>query len=70
MCESSESERFITEHDLAELTGFSTRAFQAWRLAGKGPKAYRIANKGIRYKMSDVIKWLESKEINQEKEGL
>lgn len=70
MCIQDELEvKFVTEQELAEIVGFSVRAMQAWRLSGKGPRAYRIANKGIRYKMSDVVAWLKTKEINQEQGG-
>ena len=59
----------ITVAEAAEMLGFTTRTLQAWRLAGKGPRAYRITNKGVRYDLSDILSWIESKEINQQQQG-
>lgn len=51
----------LTEKQAAEETGFTIRAFQAWRHRGGGPSFLRISSRAIRYRRSDIRSWYETK---------
>jgi predicted DNA-binding transcriptional regulator AlpA len=48
---------YLTDLDLAAMTGKSQSSFRRYRLVGGGPKYTRIG-RNIRYAKSDVIAWL------------
>lgn len=53
-------DRMFDEHKAAELTGYTTRALQNWRLRGGGPKFVKVSGRSIRYRRRDLIEWAES----------
>jgi excisionase family DNA binding protein len=52
-------EELLTEKELASLLKVSARTLRAWRDAGEGPPAIKIGRRAIRYRRSDVERWLE-----------
>lgn len=52
--------RHLTMQDLAEREGVALQTVKGWRVQGYGPKALKINNKFVRYRLSDVIAWENS----------
>lgn len=53
------ADRYITEAEAAEITGFTKWAFQAWRCRGGGPPFFKVRGTRVRYKLSEVFAWME-----------
>ena len=45
----------LTEKELAERWGMTTRTLQGWRATGKGPAYIRIGERSIFYREEDVL---------------
>lgn len=60
-----EKTRFITEKEVAEITGRALSTLRNDRHLGKGFPYTRIG-KSIRYSLSDVIKFMESHKVQTE----
>lgn len=51
----------IDEKKAAAYLGISPRTLQGYRTKGGGPEFVKISHKVVRYKVSDLIKWTNSK---------
>lgn len=51
--------KLIREFEAAELLGFSYRTLQGWRVRGGGPKFCKISQRAIRYRVGDLLEWIE-----------
>ena len=54
----TETVLLLNERDVAALLGITTRALQAWRVRGYGPRFARISPRAIRYRRKDVEAWV------------
>jgi len=52
------TKRFLTEDELAELTGIAVRTLQKWRVFGRGPRFKKIGGTSVRYDRADVEEFL------------
>jgi predicted DNA-binding transcriptional regulator AlpA len=59
-------ERLWSEKEISFHLGLRPRTLQMWRLLGKGPKYLRLSDRLIRYKLSEVLAWVEERQ-NQQK---
>lgn len=57
---STTAERHLTISDLAEREGVAVQTVKSWRVQGYGPKAFKINNKFVRFRLADVIEWENS----------
>jgi predicted DNA-binding transcriptional regulator AlpA len=53
-------EPLLSEHDVAAICGLSDAAVRRWRLLRKGPRYIKVGS-AVRYRLSDVQAWLESR---------
>ncbi len=51
----------LTDDQLAERWSVTTRTLRAWRKAGKGPAFLQLEDRSVRYRLSDVEAYEESK---------
>ena len=51
--------RFLSEREVSDLTGLSTKTLQRWRLLGMGPQ-YRKFGGAVRYGEADILNWINS----------
>lgn len=51
----------LTDTQLAERWSVTTRTLRAWRKAGKGPAFLQLEDRSVRYRLSDVEAYEESK---------
>ncbi len=54
--------KYLTERQVAEMTGFSKYTFQRLRFEHRGP-AYLKVGRSVRYRLEDIQKWMESRRI-------
>lgn len=65
---------YLTEEEFAKLGKFKIKTVQQWRYYGRngggqcGPRYCKIG-KNIRYRLSDIIEWMESCIVDAEKGG-
>jgi len=59
---SNENEEMLfTEKQAAEFLGLTRQCLSNWRYTGKGPMYVEISKKCIRYKKSEIIKFIEDR---------
>lgn len=51
----------LDEKQASELLGVSPRALQSWRQNGRGPSYVRISSRCVRYRISDIDCWIDSR---------
>lgn len=55
----------VTEHEsravVARRLGVTPRTLKRWAVAGRGPRAYKLGPRTVRYRRSEVDAWLESR---------
>lgn len=54
----NQSERLLTQDEVADWLQVTTRTLKRWRDEGKGPRHQRVQNM-IRYRRSDIESWLD-----------
>lgn len=51
---------YLDPGQVQDRFGIATGTLANWRSLGKGPNAVRLPNGRIRYRLADVIAWIES----------
>lgn len=64
--EDPERPRYITERDVAAMTGLSTKCLQSWRFARKGIPFVKLGS-AVRYSVADVVKFIELNKVEVER---
>ena len=63
MAESTmETERFLTTEQAAALMQCSKVSLEIWRGRGKGPRFLKLNGHLVRYRLQDVLDWLNKEE--------
>lgn len=52
-------DRVLSEQETAQFLQLSARTLQRLRQAGDGPQYYRLGERRIGYRMSDIEAWLD-----------
>lgn len=55
---SNSAEVLLRESDVARILGLSLAAIRRWRVSGKGPKFLKVGGATVRYRRSDLERWL------------
>jgi predicted DNA-binding transcriptional regulator AlpA len=50
---------YLTPHQVAQMTGFSSRALEAMRSRREGPPYLKVGS-SVRYRAADVRQWIEN----------
>jgi predicted DNA-binding transcriptional regulator AlpA len=61
-------DKLITEREAARFLGYTHRAMQNWRHRGGGPAFVKVSARSIRYRMRDLIDWIDSKTVRNTSE--
>lgn len=56
------SEKLIDDDRVAEMLGVDVVVVRRWRMANQGPQFLRLSRSVYRYRPSDVISWIESRQ--------
>lgn len=58
----SEEDILLTPDDVARMMRVSRRTVSTWRYRGKGPRYVHVTHNCVRYRVSEVRKWLSDRE--------
>lgn len=53
----------LREGPAGKLIGVTGHAMRKWRQLGIGPEYIRISARCVRYRRSDILRWLESRRV-------
>lgn len=53
----------LNQKQTSEFLGVSERALEKWRLEEKGPPFVKVGNKLVRYRLSDLQKWIDKNTV-------
>lgn len=53
--------QLLTEKEVAKLLGMTPRFLQARRVRGDGPPFVRISSRAVRYRLSDLERWIRER---------
>lgn len=59
--------KFITEKELAQITGFALQTIRNWRHVRRGPNYVKIS-RAVRYDYAEVMLFMNSRRVNLERE--
>lgn len=59
-------EKLLTRSQVAELLGLSLCAIDAWRESQRGPTFIRFSRRPVRYRLTDLRKFIQAHEVNVE----
>ncbi|MEE1295688.1 MAG: helix-turn-helix domain-containing protein [Bifidobacterium sp.] len=59
----SPSERMLTAREVARMLHVSERTVSNWRYRSEGPDFVRISKTCVRYRLSDVRRWMAEREV-------
>ena len=55
--------RFINENEVSVITGLSVQTLRNWRFQGKGISYIKAGSRAVRYKLDDVLSFMEERKI-------
>ena len=58
-------ESLLNEHDVARITSLSVASVRRWRLLKQGPRYIKIGA-AVRYRLEDLVGWLDSRPASGE----
>jgi len=59
----SDSSKLLNQRQAAEILSLSERTLESMRLRRVGPRFLRLSSRCLRYRTSDLLRWLEECEI-------
>jgi predicted DNA-binding transcriptional regulator AlpA len=60
----------VDEREAASILCYSVRALQNWRHRGGGPDFVKVSARSIRYRRSDLEKWIASRTVSNTSQTL
>ena len=66
--DAGEEDILLTPDDVARMMRVSRRTVSTWRYRGKGPRCVHVTHNCVRYRMSEVRKWLMDKEKQEQEQ--
>lgn len=52
-------DKILTVHEVSELIRVPVATLRYWRHQGSGPKSFKLGQRRVVYRESDVVAWLE-----------
>lgn len=56
-------ERALSTREMCGLLGIATITAAQWRPRGEGPRFFRVGNRGIRYRLGDVLAYRNARSV-------
>lgn len=54
----------INEREAASILYYSVRALQNWRHRGGGPDFVKVSSRSVRYRRTDLEKWIAARTVS------
>ena len=64
----NEEDTLLTPDDVARMMRVSRRTVSTWGYRGQGPRYVHVTHNCVRYRMSEVRKWLNDQEKQEQKQ--
>ena len=61
-----QKQKYLTEAEVSNLTGFALSTLRNWRFERRGIPYLRIGKRSIRYRYDDVVAFMETNHITLE----
>jgi len=58
-----QNERLLRLPEVAEIVGLARPTIYRYTKDGKFPRPVKVGSRNIRWRWSDVLKWMESREV-------
>jgi hypothetical protein len=55
--------RWIDERKASETIGVAVQTLRNWRFQGTGPAYYRAGRRAVRYRLSDIVNFMELRRV-------
>lgn len=65
-----DTDPLMDEREAASILCYSVRALQNWRHRGGGPDFVKVSARSIRYRRSDLEKWIASRTVSNTSQTL
>ena len=62
--------RLMNEIEAADLLCYSVRALQNWRHRGGGPDFVKVSSRSVRYRRTDLDKWIAERTVSNTSQHL
>jgi predicted DNA-binding transcriptional regulator AlpA len=62
------TDRLLTPPEAAEFFRITERTLAEWRLRGTGPRYVRLTGRGVRYRESDLLAFIATREFGSTSE--
>ncbi len=56
-------DKYLTEAQVSEMTALALSTLRNWRALGRGPEYLKVGGTAVRYKKSDVEKFMEARRV-------
>ena len=54
----------VNEREAASILCYSVRALQNWRHRGGGPDFIKVSSRSVRYRRTDLEKWIAARTVS------
>jgi predicted DNA-binding transcriptional regulator AlpA len=54
----------VNEREAASILCYSVRALQNWRHRGGGPDFVKVSSRSVRYRRTDLEKWIAARTVS------
>ena len=62
MTNRTDATELLTDIDVAGALKMSRQTLANWRSAGRGPRFIKIGDRSVRYRRTDIEKWIEEQD--------
>ncbi|KPA20423.1 Helix-turn-helix domain protein [Shimia sp. SK013] len=62
--------QLVDEREAASILCYSVRALQNWRHRGGGPRFVKVSSRSVRYRRSELEKWIEERTISNTSQAI
>lgn len=57
---------YVNEQKVAEMLDCAVQTLRNWRFRGEGPQYSKLGGRAVRYKLQDVIAYMERRKVKTE----
>lgn len=62
--------QLVNEREAASILCYSVRALQNWRHRGGGPDFIKVSSRSVRYRRTDLEKWIAARTVSNTSQTL
>lgn len=70
MSTTMETSALVDEREAASILCYSVRALQNWRHRGGGPDFVKVSSRSVRYRRTDLEKWISERTVSNTSQAI